>query len=231
MPYHVAPDIVIDATLYTLLAFSLITWTLIFFKIWQFAKNSFYNKQYNAAFWDAADLKAAGQLPAETARGPKARIAACGFAWLAAMTHPETSSSLKFRGSPQDLLEQTLRKQTQEEQRRMESGLTMLASIGSTAPFVGLFGTVLGIMHAMHHISESGSASLDVVAGPIGDALIATAIGIAVAVPAVLAYNFFLRRAKHQRASLENFVDGFLHIAFGGSGNTNITNNTSNSGQ
>jgi biopolymer transport protein ExbB len=112
-------------------------------------------------------------------------------------------------------LEQALRKQTQDEQRRMESGLTMLASIGSTAPFVGLFGTVMGIMNAMHDISASGSASLDVVAGPIGDALIATAIGIAVAVPAVLAYNFFLRRAKHHRASLEHFVDGFLHIAFG----------------
>jgi biopolymer transport protein ExbB len=215
MPYHIAPEVVIDATLYILLAFSLITWTLIFFKVWQFAKNKYYNKQYNSAFWDAADLKAAEQLPPETVRGPKARIASCGFAWLAEMTHPETCASLKFRGSPQDLLEQALRKQTQEELNRMESGLTMLASIGSTAPFVGLFGTVLGIMHAMHDISASGSASLDVVAGPIGDALIATAIGIAVAVPAVLAYNFFQRRAKHHRASLEHFVDGFLHIAFG----------------
>ncbi|OQW73245.1 MAG: flagellar motor protein MotA [Proteobacteria bacterium ST_bin11] len=224
MPYHIAPEAVIDATLYTLLAFSLITWTLIFFKIWQFAKNNYYNKQYNTAFWDATDLKAAEQLSGETARGPKARIAQCGFAWLAEMTHPETCTSLKFRGSPQDLLEQTLRKQTQDEQRRMESGLTMLASIGSTAPFVGLFGTVLGIMHAMHDISASGSASLDVVAGPIGDALIATAIGIAVAVPAVLAYNFFQRRAKHHRASLENFVEGFLHIAFGDS----ITNTSKN---
>lgn len=224
MPYHIAPEVVIDATLYTLLVFSLITWTLILFKIWQFAKNNYYNKQYDSAFWDTTDLKAAEQLPAETARGPKARVAACGFAWLAEMTHPETCTSLKFRGSPQDLLEQTLRKQTQDEQRRMESGLTMLASIGSTAPFVGLFGTVLGIMHAMHDISASGSASLDVVAGPIGDALIATAIGIAVAVPAVLAYNFFQRRAKHHRASLENFVDGFLHIAFGDSYNNTSKN-------
>ena len=137
------------------------------------------------------------------------------------MRHPATSSSLKFRGSQQDLLEQTLRTQTQKEQQRLESGLTMLASIGSTAPFVGLFGTVLGIMHAMHQIGESGLTSLDVVAGPIGDALIATAIGIAVAVPAVLAYNFFQRRAKHHRTALENFVDGFLHIAF--------SNNTDNS--
>ncbi|WP_347987844.1 MotA/TolQ/ExbB proton channel family protein [Methylomonas sp. AM2-LC] len=215
MPSFVAQDVVIDITLYTLLFFSLITWTLIFFKMWQFAKNNYYNKQFNAAFWDAPDLNAAEALPADKAKGPKARIAACGFTWLAAMRQPESSVRLKFRGSPAELLEQALRKQTQEEQRKMESGLTMLASIGSTAPFVGLFGTVVGIMHAMHHISESGSASLDVVAGPIGDALIATAIGIAVAVPAVLAYNFFLRRAKHLRASLENFVAGFLHVAFG----------------
>ena len=215
MPFHVETAFIIDGTLYTLLVFSLVTWTLIFFKIWQFAKNNYYNKRYSAAFWNAIDLKAAAQLPSDQSRGPKARIAGCGFSWLAELNDPVAAASLKFRGSPQDLLEQALRKQTQEEQRHMESGLTMLASIGSTAPFVGLFGTVMGIMNAMHDISASGSASLDVVAGPIGDALIATAIGIAVAVPAVLAYNFFLRRAKHHRASLEHFVDGFLHIAFG----------------
>jgi biopolymer transport protein ExbB len=215
MPFHVETALIIDGTLYTLLVFSLVTWTLIFFKIWQFAKNSYYNRRYSTAFWDATDLKAASELPGEQSRGPKARIAACGFAWLAEHRDPVAAASLKFRGEPLDLLEQALRKQTQDEQRRMESGLTMLASIGSTAPFVGLFGTVMGIMNAMHDISASGSASLDVVAGPIGDALIATAVGIAVAVPAVLAYNFFLRRAKHHRASLEHFVDGFLHIAFG----------------
>ncbi len=215
MPSIAAHDLVINATLYILLAFSLITWTLIFFKIWQNAKNSRGNKRYNDAFWEAPDLNAARQLPADLAVGPKARIAACGFRWLDESQHPRTQNSLRFKGEPLDLLAQTLRKQTQEEQRQMETGLTMLASIGSTAPFVGLFGTVVGIMHAMHHISETGSASLDVVAGPIGDALIATAIGIAVAVPAVLAYNFFQRRAKQQRASLENFVEGFLHIALG----------------
>ena len=213
MPFHIAPNIIIDATLDILLVFSLITWTLIFFKIWQFTKNSYYNKQFNAAFWDAANLQAAEKLPAEKARGPKARIAASGFLWLAKMKQSNTASSLKFLGSPHELLEQTLRKQTLIEQARMESGLTMLASIGSTAPFVGLFGTVMCIMNAMHDISAKGSASLDVVAGPIGDALVATAIGIAVAVPAVLAYNFFIRRAKHQRAALEHFVGSFLHIA------------------
>lgn len=218
MPHHIDPNIIIDATLYTLLGFSVITWVLILFKIWQFAKTGYYNKQYSAAFWDAADLKAAENLSEEVAKGAKARVAQAGFAWLAQLRRSEKSGSLKFRGEPSDLLEQTLRKQTQQEQNRMEIGLTMLASIGSTAPFVGLFGTVLGIMHAMHQISASGSSSLEVVAGPIGDALIATAIGIAVAVPAVLAYNFFIRRAKQHKASLEHFVDGFLHIAFSDKG-------------
>lgn len=110
-------------------------------------------------------------------------------------------------------MEQSLREQLLKEQHAMEGGLTMLASIGSTAPFVGLFGTVLGIMHAMHDITKSGSTSLEVVAGPIGDALVATAVGIGVAVPAVLAYNFFLRRVKKQRAGLDNFVMGFMHVA------------------
>lgn len=224
MPYHLDPEIVINATLYTLFCFSLITWTLILFKIWQFYQSNFYNKQFTTVFWESTDLNAAQHLPKELIRGGKARIAASGFAWLAEMKNPATLQCLKFRGSSQDLLAQNLRKQTQIEQQRLESGLTFLASIGSTAPFVGLFGTVLGIMNAMHNISEKGSASLDVVAGPIGDALVATAIGIAVAVPAVLAYNFFIKKAKQQRIALENFVEGFLHIAFSDESESGVKN-------
>ena len=214
MPIHNMQDVIINATLYTLMGFAAITWTLIAYKSWQLTKTGFNNKKFIASFWDAADLRSAAQLPPEIAKGSKARVAASGFNWITETNTPSALTSLKFRGARKELLEQTLRQQTQVEQRRMESGLTLLASIGSTAPFVGLFGTVVGIMHAMQQISQNGSASLDVVAGPIGDALIATAFGIAVAVPAVLAYNFFLRRAKHHRASLEHFVDGFLHIAF-----------------
>lgn len=214
MPHHIDPSIIIDATLYTLLAFSVITWVIILYKVWQFSKTKQYNQQYNEAFWNANNLSTAEKLADELQHGTKAKVAQVGFQWLRQLRDVEQATRLKFRGSPRDLLEQALRRQTQIEQGHMESGLTMLASIGSTAPFVGLFGTVLGIMHAMHQISASGSSSLEVVAGPIGDALIATAIGIAVAVPAVLAYNFFIRRAKLHRASLEHFVEGFLHIAF-----------------
>lgn len=212
MFHDISPTAIVDGTLYVLLAFSVVTWTLIIFKSWQFSKNSYWNRLFNNAFWRSATLADAEALPANTFKGPQARIARQGLAWLTE-SQQASAKSLKFRGTPSDLLEQSLFVQMQEEQHLMESGLTMLASIGSTAPFVGLFGTVLGIMHAMHQITESGSTSLDVVAGPIGDALIATAIGIAVAVPSVLAYNFFLRRVKLHRAGLENFVTSFMHAA------------------
>jgi biopolymer transport protein ExbB len=213
MPDHIAPQLIIDGTLYTLLIFSVLTWTLILFKVWQFSKNNVYNRRFSDAFWDAADLTTAKALPDTIVRGPQARIANKGFAWLDGIQQA-AGKHLKYHGEPEQLLEQALLVQMQKETRLTETGLTMLASIGSTAPFVGLFGTVLGIMHAMHEITESGSTSLDVVAGPIGDALVATAIGIAVAVPAVLAYNFLLRHVKQQRTDLENFVAGFIHTAF-----------------
>jgi len=213
MPYHIEPTVIIDGTLYVLLAFSVITWTLILFKIWQFARNSYENKKFNQLFWECVDLESARNLTKDIFQGPQARIAQQGFNWLAESSQSE-KKRLKYQGIPVELLEQSLLEQMQQEQRSMDGGLTMLASIGSTAPFVGLFGTVLGIMQAMHQITASGSTSLDVVAGPIGDALVATAIGIAVAVPAVLAYNFFLRKVKLQRSHLENFAVSFIHLVF-----------------
>ncbi len=124
----------------------------------------------------------------------------------------KTSTMLELRGDIQLILERSLRQQISKERKNLESGLSLLASIGSTAPFVGLFGTVWGIMHALQGISQAKSASIDVVAGPIGEALIATAIGIAVAIPAVLAYNFFLRRIKLCEADLEYFATDFLNL-------------------
>ena len=88
----------------------------------------------------------------------------------------------------------------------MESGLTILASIGSTAPFVGLLGTVWGIFHALQAIGISGAGTLDKVAGPVGEALIMTAIGLAVAIPAVLGYNFIVRGNRVTSAQLDAFA-------------------------
>jgi biopolymer transport protein ExbB len=203
---------IVDGTLYTLTAFSVATWTIILYKTVQLWRSKRQNHQFHAAFWDASDLAAAESLASSPAAGPKARIAHSGFAWLAELG-ADASGRLKYRGTAEELLERALHRQLRKEQHSMERGLTPLASIGSTAPFVGLFGTVVGIMHALDQVSKAGTATLDVVAGPIGEALIATAIGIAVAVPAVLAYNFFLRRAKLHRLALEAFARDFLHLA------------------
>jgi Biopolymer transport proteins len=200
---------IVNGTLWILLGFSVITWSVILSKVWQHLRGARYNRTFTKMFWSAPDLRAAANLSGFT--GPAARLAQAGFTALHE-ADTVTSHDLQHSGDQQDFLERCLRQQMQKERSDMENGLTLLASIGSTAPFVGLFGTVWGIMHALQDISKSGSASLDVVAGPIGEALLATAIGIAVALPAVLAYNFFLRRMKMCVADLEDFATDFLHL-------------------
>jgi biopolymer transport protein ExbB len=203
--------VIVDATLWTLGAFSVITWVLILVKGIQHVRVARYNHHFNKVFWHQPDLHAASELTGYA--GPAARVASAGFSTLRDADGGTTIHDLEHTGDRQELLDRRLRQQMQKERGALESGLAVLATIGSTAPFVGLFGTVWGIMHALQDISKSGSASLDVVAGPIGEALIATAIGIAVAVPAVIAYNFFLRRNKVIWAFLDDFATDYVHLA------------------
>ncbi len=101
-------------------------------------------------------------------------------------------------------------------QSRLQGGLAFLASVGSVAPFVGLFGTVWGIYHALTAIGIAGQASIDKVAGPVGEALIMTAIGLATAVPAVLGYNFLVRRNKVAMERVRNFANDLQSVLVGG---------------
>lgn len=202
---------ILNATLWTLLAFSIITWTLILVKGWRQWQYTQQNQRCAAAFWAAQGLDKAESITA-TLQGPLARLCQAGFAELRDLASG-TQHNLQHSGDRQDILERCLRKHVQQEQHRLESGLTVLASIGNTAPFVGLFGTVWGIMHALQDISSTGSAGLDVVAGPIGEALISTAIGIATAIPAVLAYNYGQRRVRLMVSEMEEFATDFLHLA------------------
>jgi biopolymer transport protein TolQ len=111
-----------------------------------------------------------------------------------------------------DNLERTIRKAVENELADMESRLTILASTGSTGPFIGLFGTVWGIMNSFHQIGRTGSASLAVVAPGISEALITTAIGLAAAIPAVIIYNSFVAQIRKEEISLNNFNSDFLNI-------------------
>lgn len=201
---------IVSATLALLILLSIVTWSIALFKLWKQWQSKQQDRDFNDRFWSVREWGEAAKA-AQSSMGDIARLAQAGFAELRTMN--DVQQDLKHLGAPHDVLERMLRQQLQNIQRYHERGLAELASIGSTAPFIGLFGTVWGIMHALQNIGKTGSASLDIVAGPIGEALIATAIGIATALPAVLAYNFFLRRLKVHVTDLENFAHDFLRLA------------------
>lgn len=124
---------------------------------------------------------------------------------------------LATAGGANELLTRSLRNNLDQEAARIEYGLTIIASAGSSAPYIGLFGTVWGIYHALIQIGVSGQGTLDKVAGPVGEALIMTALGLAVAIPAVLAYNAFIRRNRLWMAQLDDFAHDLYTIMTTGS--------------
>jgi biopolymer transport protein ExbB len=199
----------VNLALTLLVLFSLITWTMIFAKGWLQWRMRRENQDFAQRFWQAANLEAAAQI-AKTAAGSLASLARAGFDTLATLGERKT---LQGAGDHEAVMERSLSQQVRKEQHKLESGLMLLASIGSTAPFVGLFGTVWGIMNAMENIARSGSAGLEVVAGPVGDALLATAVGIAAAIPAVLAYNYGVRVTRLSVAEMERFANDFLSLS------------------
>lgn len=198
---------IVRATFVLLIAASALTWAIIIVKVLQNFRLGRQTKDFYRSFEKTSGLPAKEELVKFA--GPVARVAQAGLdSW---QTSGVDSDGSKVDVSVRrDLLERRLHQQLQREKKGVEVGLPVLASIGSTSPFVGLFGTVLGIIHALQRIGGSGSASLEVVAGPIGEALEATAVGIAVAVPALIAYNFFLRRLKTVVGDLEDFSNTFI---------------------
>lgn len=208
-----ASSSIAHAALWILLAFSVASWALIVLKGLQAVRAGRADRRFDRSLREAADLDSAARLIGAAAgegpmSGPKSNVAA---AFLRALTSAPSAHEQTPHGK--DLCERVLAQRIRKERRAAESGLAVLASIGATAPFVGLFGTVFGIIHALTAISHRASASIDVVAGPIGEALVATGVGIAVAVPAVLAYNFFVRRSKWLTAELDDFANDLITLA------------------
>ncbi|ROL77599.1 MotA/TolQ/ExbB proton channel family protein [Pseudomonas vranovensis] len=201
-----------SAVIWLLVGFSVVTWGLALVKGVQFVRLKNQDRRFHKQFWAASSLDSAAEL-SHAQPGAAARVAQAGYAAIAVGEPGQQASDLSQAINHQDRLERALRQQIVRERRSLETGLAVVASIGSTSPFIGLFGTVWGIMEALKGISAAGSASLETVAGPIGAALVATGVGIAVAVPAVLVYNYFLRRLKLTAADLDDFAHDFYSLA------------------
>ncbi len=201
---------IVNLVLLILIVLSIVTWSIAILKIKQLKRIAIETNAFTESFWNAPDWSE-GELLAKNSQGDVASLAQLGFTEF--NEYVKNPGSLKFAGDVHEVLERPMRQEIQKILRRHERGLAELASIGSTAPFIGLFGTVWGIMGALQTISASGQASIDIVAGPIGEALIATAIGIAAALPAVLFYNYFLRKMKIWVTELDGFTESYLRLA------------------
>ena len=193
-----------------MLTMSIVTWYLIVSKSIANRRMRQSAKTFLENFWNAPGLESvAAHLKNTGAHDPFSNLTEHGLN-AAEQYRNKTGQRLIESGSADEFLTRALRRAIDQDTARLEHGHTMLASIASSAPFIGLFGTVWGIYHALVNIGMSGSGSLDQVAGPVGEALIMTALGLAVAIPAVLAYNFFNRSNR----MILNELDGFAHDLF-----------------
>jgi biopolymer transport protein ExbB len=202
-------DFVIKGVAILLIAMSIASWYVILTKAIQILR---YRRAATAAghqFWDTTNLpEGVATLGTDN---PFSELAQAGVS--AMRHHTAHKGHLHDQLSVSDWITLSLRQAIDESSAKLQSGMAILASVGSTAPFVGLFGTVWGIYHALVSIGTSGQASIDKVAGPVGEALIMTALGLAVAIPATFGYNALVRGNKSILAQLNKF--GFdLHALF-----------------
>ena len=210
-------DFVGKALLGVLVLMSVASWALIIIKgLSQFIRRRRSEKFLNF-FWNARSLdEVDAEIRAHGVQDPFGHLAAHA---IHAQAHHAKYGAAKLQeaGTGQEFVTRTIKKVLDEETTRLENGLTLLATVGATAPFVGLFGTVWGVYHALLAIGMSGAGTLDKVAGPVGEALIMTGIGLAVAIPAVIAYNAFNRGNRVLNAKLDAFAFELLTFLSTGS--------------
>ncbi|MBU9436933.1 MotA/TolQ/ExbB proton channel family protein [Burkholderia multivorans] len=206
--YLESGDAITHAVAYVLLAMSVASWCFLLMKAWLLVRAKRQGPRALAAFWRASSLEA-GIAALAGADRERVFVPLAEAARDAADEHEPAALAARVERSERVL--RALRHAMLRSQRRLEFGQVLLASIGSTAPFVGLLGTVWGIYHALGSIAASGQAQIENVAGPVGEALIMTAFGLVVAIPAVLAYNILGRLVRQLAEELDGFARD-LHV-------------------
>jgi biopolymer transport protein ExbB len=202
-------DWVAKGTFAIMVIMSMGSWYIIFTKLFEQSKLMKSARAVGEGFWNAGSIR----------KGADALDEGSAFRFIAetgmrASDHHEGGMTASI--DKHTWIGMSIGRATENIQNRLQDGLAFLATVGSTAPFVGLFGTVWGIYHALTAIGISGQASIDKVAGPVGEALIMTAIGLAVAVPAVMGYNWLIRRNKSAMESVRSFSADLQNVLLAG---------------
>ena len=198
-----------------LLFFSLGSWYVIFSKHLLFRRTRKSSDEFIELFWGSKTLAEANQLVGEAPNCPEAAVFRHGYTELTKINRPRNSEeqeSLEARLAGIDNLKRCIAKAESIEVAALSRHLSFLATTGSATPFIGLFGTVWGIMSSFHEIGKVGSASLAVVAPGISEALVATAAGLAVAIPAVIFYNHYSNRVDEMESDMQSFAVDFLNL-------------------
>jgi len=209
--------LMVKAVMLALFIFSVGSWSIIIMKLLLFKRSRRVSDSFLDKFWESKTLNEAYNSAKDFALSPEAAVFVSGFHELKKIStaregHSRESETLQMQLATMDNVKRAMRKAQLMEINRLARWLPFLATTGSATPFIGLFGTVWGIMTSFHDIGLRGSASLAVVAPGISEALVATAAGLAVAIPAVIFYNFYANRVEDYDADIEHFTTDFLNL-------------------
>ncbi len=203
-------DLVVQLVLFGLLGMSIACWGIIVNKAMQLSRASRESAAFLDLFWKAKRLDQVYEQSGRFPRSPVAAVFRAGYDELEHLTRGGGESAMDL-GLTENI-ERALRRAYGVQQQQLESLTTFLATTGSTAPFIGLFGTVWGILRAFQRIGATGSATIQTVGPDIAHALVATAVGLLAAIPAVMAYNYFVSRVRGLSGEMDAFASDFLNI-------------------
>ena len=202
---------VVLLVLITLIVLSIWSWTITIAKILQLKRARAESEEFSSIFWETRNLSRVDDTSQRLSASPLAAVFQSGYREL---SHVLQEGKGKLGGGDAlATVERALRRAEFEEVGKLENGITFLATVASAAPFIGLFGTVWGIMNAFHGLSMVKSTTLQAVAPGISEALVATAIGLAAAIPAAVAYNYFAVAVRRFRESMDKFAEEFITVA------------------
>jgi biopolymer transport protein TolQ len=209
---------VVQVVLWTLVAFSVGSWGIILYKFIQISRARSESERFIAIFWESKNLAAIHTASVGLKHSPIAQVFRAGYQELLQLTRAKRQAVGAEAGFSTDLggvdnVTRAMKRQANIELTKLDGGITFLATTGSTCPFIGLFGTVWGIMTAFLGLSAAHTSNIQAVAPGIAEALITTAVGLVAAIPAQMFYNFLTTRVRVLATEMDNFISEFLNIA------------------